>query len=190
MARKALTFVAVAFLFATGGVTSCRIFWNRTGWFELLPIPFAVIVILLILRTPRALLLVPLYVVVWNIAYFVAVIMVTPEWGPYPGLCAGGAVGGLGVWHAIGFVRPRLLPVNPLGACLVGCIAALPFGLWLTLTHASFSSTGFWINFSFATWQACVGTYLYSRCRAAESKTDAGAWTALLDPGARAKPPG
>src|ERR1700693_1845410 len=114
MARKALRCAGVAFLFATGGVTSCRIFWNRTGWSDLLPIPFAVIVILLILLTPRALLLIPLYVVVWNIV-FVAVFMVPLEWGPYPGPCAGGVIGGLGVWHAIGFVRPRLLPVNPLG---------------------------------------------------------------------------
>jgi hypothetical protein len=75
---------------------SCRIFWDRTGWIELLPIPFAVIVILLILRTPRALLLVPLYVVVWLIAYGVAIFMVPLEWGPYPGPCAGGVIGGLG----------------------------------------------------------------------------------------------
>lgn len=169
----------VAFLFATGGVTSCRIFWDRTGWFALLPIPFAVIVILLVLRSLRALVLIPLYVLVWLFAYGTAVLVVPSEWnlykwGFYPGPYAGGLVGGFGVWHAIGFVRPRLLPVNPLGACLVGCIAALPFGLWLTKS-ASWSSTDFWINFSFATWQACVGTYLYASCKkASQQKPDAG----------------
>ena len=83
-----------------------------------------------------------------------------------------GFLGGLGVALSVAIRRRRFL-THPypfvFGAPVVGCVAALPFGLWLRSYHANPSP---WfdplqplrLRYAFAIWQAAVGTYLYAVC--------------------------
>jgi len=82
--------------------------------------------------------------------------------------CVGGLVGGAGLALMFGIVRPRLLS-RWLRVAAVGAVAALPFGSWLTmhvrcLNGVEEPQQPIRLLWSFAIWQAAVGTYLYAIC--------------------------
>ena len=195
MSRRKLTLFGVVLLYGICGAASCPLFdWHPL----LLPIPFGVISALLFLRSARAILVVPLYILVWFAAFSVAMEMGmfwTPQ-SDYLPMCIAGSIGGLGVCLASGIVNRCLLsPRYLLGAGLVGCVAALPFVLWLDQKNAaermSMNATGdAWqpLRFlcSFAVWQAGVGTYLYAVCTECRRKRDA---VAVAFQGQATKPP-
>ena len=172
-------------LFGLCGAASCRLFSEAHGWDAfLLPIPFGVVSWFLFLRSAKAILVVPLHVLVWAIAYYIAMVLavsITPQSDYFP-MCAAGFVGGAGVFLASGIADERLLSWRCLlGACLVGCTAALPFGLWLAEKHAAIRLSmnahedtlqPLRLQCSYAIWQAGVGTYLYTVCTVLKRKAD------------------
>lgn len=186
MSPRRLAVLGVVLLFGLCGLLSGRFFEVNGGWRTLLlPIPFGVAAAFLFLRSAKAILVVPLYALVWTMAYFVAMDMAisrTPQ-SDYIPMCLAGLVGGLGVCLASGIVNRCLLSRRYLlAACLVGCVAALPFGLWLGEIHRALSINAHEdalqatrLLCSFAIWQAAVGAYLYVVCTGWKRKQDAGA---------------
>jgi hypothetical protein len=185
--RNAALF-GVVLLFAFCGAASSWLAGDLQGWrFEILPVPFGTISAVLFLRSPKAILVVPLYILVYCAAFYVAMDMAisrTPR-NDYLPMCVGGLIGGFGVCLASGIANRCLLyPRYLLGACLVGCVAALPFGLWLAAANRvnmnahddAFQPLR--LACSYAIWQAAVGTYLYGVC--ARSKRERGARTVVL----------
>jgi hypothetical protein len=173
-------YVVVAVLFAACGAWSAQFpMTERAGWMNCaLPLPFAVLCALLFMRKAWAVLVVPLMVAVWFIAYQAATVVgfqTTPEEYLIP-VGVGGFIGGLGVTLSASICSRRLLsPGCLLGAALIGCVGALPFGFWLRSYYAHSSPwfdplQPFRLRYSFATWQAAVGTYLYAICASAKKK--------------------
>jgi hypothetical protein len=121
------------------------------------------------MRTLKEIIAAPLSVVVWVIAYATShwIVFIGPK-GPgdeFIPMCIGGFVGGLGLVLANCIGRPRLLSFPYLiGGGVLGCVAALPFGLWLRSYHFDQELQRNALQYSFAIWQAAVGTYLYIIC--------------------------
>jgi hypothetical protein len=115
----------------------------------------------------------PLIAVVWMIAYlisFAARVFVVPfaVHSDFVAMSIGGVVGGLGLVLVNAVGRRRLLSLRHLiEGGVIGCIAALPFGLWLLDLHHSGGDRTY-LQCSFAIWQAAVGTYLYIVCTQVE----------------------
>jgi hypothetical protein len=138
----------------------------------LIPLPFAVPAAVLLLRSWRAALAAPLFVVVWLVAYGCAHLgLVT-----FLPMLIGGLVGALGLalscrlalalyWGAgrpAGFTSENLR-----AAAILGCVAALPFQIRLSsrgmgITAATWEFRE--LAICFAVWQALVGSYLYWLC--------------------------
>ncbi|HXN48570.1 MAG TPA: hypothetical protein VN893_18110 [Bryobacteraceae bacterium] len=83
-------------------------------------------------------------------------------------MCVGGFAGGAGLALVFGIVRrPPVSYLESFGASLVGAVAALPFGTWLTVEVLTLNGSKdphqpARLLYSFAFWQAVVGTYLYA----------------------------
>jgi hypothetical protein len=183
VSHRNLELAGVVLLFGICGAGSSRIAdVGAQSW--VFPIPFSVACALLYLRSVKTIFVVPLYVVVWLVALNVTTYMamfLTPQCSYVP-MCTGGLIGGLGVCLASGIVKRCLLsPRHLFGACVVGCVAALPFGVDLAEWHAANrlsmnahvdSSVPPWLQF--AIWQAGVGTYLYTVSTGWWRKSDAG----------------
>jgi hypothetical protein len=86
MPRSGPPVAGVALLFAAAGAMSSAVFWDRPGWEALVPIPFSAIAVAFSLRPARAIIVVPLYLLVWHAALTVAMDMELShrmEWGAY-----------------------------------------------------------------------------------------------------------
>ena len=170
--------VGVAIMFAVCGAWSSRFFSEQST--DLMkcapPVPFALLSVLLFLRTPTGILSVPLSVIVWLAAY------ITAMWlgmglgsDNYTPMCIGGGVGGLGlvlcaaVWRHWLFCRRYLV-----GGAVIGGLAALPFGLWLKGYRADMAEGALRLplQYSFAIWQGAIGTYLYIICTRKQVQDD------------------
>ena len=165
-----LRYVGVAAMFALCGYWSAAWFIAssfpyRLGWMAFgLPIPFAVLCVLLFVRTAWGALLIPLMDAAWYLAYCGAVL--TDERirgnGSPLSACAGGLVGGIGVMLSAAIFRRSLLSIKHLILlAVIGGISALPLGLCMSAVVPIWPQT---IWRGFAIWQAAVGTYLYVIC--------------------------
>jgi hypothetical protein len=102
----------------------------------LVAVPFALLSAVLFMRTLKEIIAAPLTVVVWDFAHGMSywIVLIGPR-GPgedFIPVCIGGFVGGLGLVLANAIGRRRLLSLPYLiGGGALGCVAALPFGLWL-----------------------------------------------------------
>jgi hypothetical protein len=170
---KKLKLLGVAVLFAVGGAASfflsAPMDHYLESWlpfpllshFSMIPIPFALLSVLLFLRSWKAAVSVPLNVAVWCAAYAIA----TPQSGLDSNLhiFLAGLVGGFSVALSDTICCPRLLSPKYLSyAATVGLLAAFPFVLVSEFGHsAEGPPLGILLPFSFAIWQAAVGTCLY-----------------------------
>ncbi len=135
----------------------------------LLPVPFALLCILLFLRTSKAILTVPLQAAVWIAAFWSAMwangSLLPVHHAP---MLLAGFIGGFGVAASCGICKRRLLsPRHLIGAAVIGVVAALPFEFWLSATRYQGNGPAdplqpARLHCSFAIWQAVVGTYLYT----------------------------
>lgn len=173
-------YVGVAILFAACGAWQARFFpyGGEALSVRTLQIPFALLCAVLFLRTVKAILAVPLIVVVWVLAWKTAV-WLGMELGSEDHLtpmCVGGFVGGLGLALCAAICHRRSLSLfSLLGAGFTGCVAALPFGLWLRSYYLNLHGAAdplqpLRLQYAFAIWQAAVGTYLYAVCTQAKKK--------------------
>jgi hypothetical protein len=129
------------------------------------PLPFAILAPLLLLRSWRAVVAAPLFVAVWIIAWMAAiggVSVLLP-------MLVGGFVGGLGLALACSVGRPAIrVPVR--SAAVLGCVAAVPFQVifWPHVSSHPSGVLGKWSYWElatlFAVWQPVVGSYLYWVC--------------------------
>jgi len=164
--------LGAVFLFGLCGAASSLFFYGGESWHNyLVPIPFGIACALLFLRSTWVIFVVPLYIVVWLVALNVAkrMDMSVSSHSIYVPMCIAGLIGGFGVCLASGIVRRCLLSLRHLlGASVIGCVLALPFGLDLTDWHAQMLQP--WLQF--AIWQSGVGTYLYASCKGLGRKSD------------------
>ncbi|HXN50265.1 MAG TPA: hypothetical protein VN893_26685 [Bryobacteraceae bacterium] len=164
-------YTGVAVLFAVCGALSSFLFPGRGRvWEPLLPLPFALLCVILFLRKPRAILAVAFSVPVYGAAVLSAV-LVSPflGWACFPPVCLGGFVGGAGLAFSFGIVHQRLLARRCLlRVASIGAVAALPFALWvaylLRISGPEDPQQALRLMCSYAIWQAVVGTYLYAIC--------------------------
>jgi hypothetical protein len=156
----------VALLFGVcGGLSSVLVDAEKRG--GLLPVVvFALLSAVLFLRSRKKILAAPLIVAVFPVAGISATAMGLGLGVLYPlGACFGGLVGGMGVTLATSIGYPRLRSRRYLmGGGAIGCLAALPFSMWLYLQSKDSNDAYLWLHISFAIWQAAVGTYLYAVC--------------------------
>jgi hypothetical protein len=131
---------------------------------SMVPVPFALLSVVLFLRSYKAVISVPLNVVVWWVAYEFFASPKTSPW-PIPPLLVAGAVGGLGVALSDSICCPRLLSPKRLSyAALIGLAAAVPFVVLSLKAIVSHIEGPFFIillALSTGVWQASVGSYLY-----------------------------
>ncbi len=156
--------LGVTALFALCGAFSSWFYEEgNPAWLVILPVPFAwVCVIIFACRATAAIVTVLLIALVWLIACVSSVFSFTHLGGYYLAICIGGVIGGLGVALSlsIGHVfRWRYV----IGAALIGCLAALPFGL-LVGSEAADPNRPHFVHLAlcFAIWQSAVGSYLYA----------------------------
>ena len=165
-----MRYISVALLFALCGAWSAAMFLplqhfpigivGPNDLYRVFPLPFAFLCTLLFMRTVRAFLIVPLMVAAWWASILVAGRMWLP-WAigydnPFGPACVGGMVGGLGVTLTAAIGKPRLLsPKYLVTSCALGAVSAVPLALWLRLSREPHA-----LMWSFALWQAAMGTYL------------------------------
>jgi hypothetical protein len=151
-------------LFGLCGAGSSLFYYGGQSWHnDLVAIPFGIACGLLVLRSRKAVFIIPLYVLVWLVALNIAtrMAMFLDPHGMIVSMCTGGLIGGGGVCLASGIVKRGLLsPRCILGACVVGCVVTIPFGLIPVEWHAGTRQP--WPEL--AIWQGGVGTYLYAAC--------------------------
>jgi hypothetical protein len=140
----------------------------------LLAVPFGVLCGLLLFRGLKDLLLVvvlsvPAYLAGHFTALSVVALAGALELAPFIPVCLGGLVGALCMTRFLGNSHPRLLSRRYLaGGAAVGCVAALPLGLWVRWIPPFPDVLLF--RCSFAVWQATFGTYLYAVCTLTEEE--------------------
>lgn len=172
-----MALLAVALLYALSGHLSVLLALTcgrplSLGWHDamgldncLFPLPFALLSTMLLLRSWKALICVPLNVLIW----FLALRIVTLETAqPRPSLFfirlfAAGLVGALGVAVADSICQPGLRRLKRLWiVALIGAASA-----WLGFYLGSY----YWLVMGVATaWQVAVGTYLYFACSGRETE--------------------
>jgi hypothetical protein len=169
-------YIGVAVLFALCGAWSSQQFPERDRFVEpLFPLPFAGLCAVLFLRSPRAIPAVALSVPVYAVAHFVAIeAALFLGWTYFLPMCVAGFVGGAGLALSFGIGHRRLVsPRRLLRVATVGAVAAIPFGLWLRMYILRVNVPQdplqpLRLLYSFAIWQAAVGTYLYAVCTEAQ----------------------
>jgi hypothetical protein len=175
--------IGAALLFAICGAWSSRLLSIEADWAVCaFPVPFALLCVLLFLRTTKAILIVPLNLVVWLAAYMTAMAVafeVRNEHYLFP-MCLAGLVGGLGLALCAGIAhRPMLSSKHLIVAGVVGCAGGAAFGPWLAAHFESLRFGGgprdplqpLRLQYACAVWQTVVGTYLYTVCTQAEGGT-------------------
>jgi hypothetical protein len=166
LGKSVMRHLGVALTFAVTGALSSQLLPFH-GSFDIWrlcvpPVPFALLSALLFLRTPKAVLIVPLNVAVWLVAYFTVMLPAPfkPRVSVYLLMLAGGLVGGVGLVLCAAIHHHDLLGWRYLVAGgLIGGLAALPFGVCPCSPPVESC-----FLYSFAIWQAAVGTYLYAIC--------------------------
>lgn len=174
--REATNVLPVTAFFAFTGTWSASL-CERTILPEgrsllLIPLPFAVPAAVLLLRSWRAILAAPLFVVIWLVAYACA-------WFgriTFLPMLIGGLVGALGLALSCrlalaryrGPERPAVFTSENLRSlAILGCVAALPFQIRLSSREMDIGGAT-WefleLAICFAVWQALVGSYLYWVC--------------------------
>jgi hypothetical protein len=172
-----LRYVGVALLFAICGDLSAEHLLSGfpDHWVTMLPIPFAVLCVVLFLRTWRAVFAVPLIVAVWLASSWVAdFVGMDSRYDLAPG-CVGGLIGGIGLVLCVSTCYGRLIsPKYLFGGAVIGSVGALAFAPWVTLFKSHLNSyTPNPPLLAFAIWQAAMGTYLYAICTNADKKAQA-----------------
>jgi hypothetical protein len=144
----------------------------EAGNLFLVPLPFALPAAILLLRSWRAVIAAPLFVIVWLVAYFSAFfggITFVP-------MLIGGAAGALGLALSCrlalaryrGPERPAVFTSENLRvAAILGGVAALPFQICLSSREMGVAAKT-WefreLSVCFSVWQALVGSYIYWVC--------------------------
>jgi hypothetical protein len=186
-----LSYVAVSILFAVSGALSSRIVnfdgnidFGRDFLLPLVALPFGVLCMLILVRSIKPVVILPLIVAVWLAAFWTATAMSVrstvldnlPTLAAYIPMCTAGLIGGLGLALFLAIHRRGVLAWRYLiGAAIAGSVSSLPFGFWLDTRQASETgpSSAMDIACAFAIWQATMGTYLYSvysRLKGAEER--------------------
>lgn len=161
-----LRLLAVAILFEACGAWSAKALLPNfpvSGGF-LFPIPFALLCTLVFMRKPRALLVVPLMVVVWHISFAFAFF----SYG-----ILGGLVGGIGLTLSAGIFCRSLLSWKKL---LLGAVIGLLGGLYFLLWMSGYNLLDGRVPApapAFALWDLAMGTYLYLAARHGRSRSAA-----------------
>jgi hypothetical protein len=167
-------YIGVAAAFALCGWWSQHKFPQGDDHYDaVFALPFAVLCWVLFSRSPWGLISVALTVPVYLGAWWSANMALgfnMPLLGFYVlPMCVGGFVGGAGLALAFGIVRrPPISYREWFRAGSVGAVAALPFGTWLTVEVLTLNGSKdphqpARLLYSFAFWQAVVGTYLYRK---------------------------
>ena len=169
-ARRLLTLVGVAALFAGCGAGSALFVW-RYGHLAasglVYPLSFPLLCALLFMRTRKALLACPLMIAAELVAaaaaaYLILVALVLHILSDAIPVLVGGALGGLGITLSCAVQYRQLLSRSRLiGAALIGGLAALPFS---SLVAPFGRPDPRLVVLAFAIWEAAVGTYLYAIC--------------------------
>jgi hypothetical protein len=171
MLGRRVALVVVAIAFAVCGACSARL-WEHPGALGDygVPFPFGFLVVLVCLRTYKAIPVVPLFFVVWYIAFWSAMSARDVTNSDYFAAGFSGAIGAVGVALVGAITQPRLRPRSALcGAAVAGFVSGLPFGLWFAYQRPGTDSPqkaeqAVWLAISFAIWQSTVGTYLFASC--------------------------
>jgi len=175
-ARRLLTLVGVAALFAGCGAGSALFVW-RYGHLAasglVYPLSFPLLCALLFMRTRRAFLACPLMIAAEIVAVYVTVCLGLAAMGlrieswAIP-VFVGGATGGVGVTLSCAVPYRQVLSRSRLlGAALVGGLAALPF----SAVAIPFGRPDQRLAvLAFAIWEAAVGTYLYAICTSTDQE--------------------
>jgi hypothetical protein len=174
--------IGAALLFAICGAWSAHLLTIEADWAVFaFPVPFALLCVVLFLRTAKAILIVPLNLVVWLAAHVTAVAValeVGNDSSFFP-MCLAGLVGGLGLALCAGIAhRPMLSLRHLIVAAVVGCAGGAAFGPWLDAHLDSLRPGGLpdplkplRLQYACAIWQTAIGTYLYTVCTQAKSGT-------------------
>lgn len=132
--------------------------------FYIVPLPFAILSLLILRPHFRLLALwpIPLSIFVWLSAYIIAVAAVFAgtlmPFRMYLPAMLGGLIGGAGAAAVFGIWRGGLhRPLCIWGAAFVGCLGGIPFSPVETWLHHNPGQ----MAIGFAVWQASVGVYLY-----------------------------
>ncbi len=193
MDKDALKLTGVVLLFEACGVLSSLLMFQdsntaaarlydcefRLRLFLAVPLPFAVLCLLLLIApVRRPILALFLNIAIWFVAYGLsfALGMGTGGHHPFVAMCAGGIVGGLGVTLCAAIGHRGLLSIKHLVTiATIGGLSALPFGYWLDAdqNHPD-PLQPIYFRLGFVAWQAAVGTYLYAVCTRASKKAQQG----------------
>lgn len=166
----ALRYVGVALLFGISG--ACSVYLGA-----LFSVPFALLCALLFLRQWRAIVTVPLMVVVMFVAAAAEDIVASVGDDGVSPFCVAGAIAGFGLVLCVAMCRRSLFSQRyTFRGAVVGCVSALAFvPCFKHVRGFVFGSLDVrepaLLPLAFAIWQAAVGTYLYKSVR--DSKDEA-----------------
>jgi hypothetical protein len=167
---RGLKCAAVAILFAVSGRLSASLCLPHFpdgphGLFYLFPVPFALLCIVLFMRSVQAVCALPIPMI-WLLAYWAANFIGTASGDDLlPGF-VGGLVGALGLVLCVSIGHPPFSFKRFAIGALVGLISGLSFASWVEAYHATDVNRGPLAGpptpiHAFAIWQASMGTYLY-----------------------------
>ena len=125
------------------------------------------------MRTPEAILAIPLMNVVWLTSLLAAVSlgMSNPDNHIEPG-CIGGLIGGVGLVLCAAICYRSLFSLKYfLIGALLGSLAGISFLPW-TQAFDPNRGTGHGPMIAFAIWEAAMGTYLYVLCSQAKRRVE------------------